>query len=253
MKHATRYIFKSLNFKSLNLFLLLRELFENKGLRCSAFCFLLSALFLFNGCTKTKYEFHTNGKMKSETHYRFGKETGTTTYYHFWYPTKTMEVEMKRGKRNGKFITRYFDNSTEVLAYYKDDLIDGKELRYYKDGTLSMEVNYTKGIKNGPVKTWFSNGVIRETGAYVNDLFDGKWELYDERGFLLGEGTFNKGTGTRTTYDEMGRLLFETNYVNNLKNGLEIYYLPSGEVEKSLLYKEDRIIKINGVPVVDLE
>jgi len=37
------------------------------------------------------------------------------------------------------------------------------------------------------------------------------------------------------------------------KNGLEIYYLPSGEVEKSLLYKEDRIIKINGVPVVDLE
>jgi antitoxin component YwqK of YwqJK toxin-antitoxin module len=213
---------------------------------------LLCALLLFTGCKKVKYEFHKNGKLKSETHYRFGKETGITTYYHHWYPTKTMEIEMKRGKRNGKFITRYFDNDVEVMAFYRNDLLEGKETHYHKNGNHSMEVNYIKGVKNGPITTWYFNGVVRETGAFVNDLFDGEWEYFDERGLIIGEGTFSKGTGIRTSYDNMGRLQIETNYVNNLKEGLETHYLPSGEIEKTILFTEDRITEINGVPIEDL-
>ena len=235
MKHVTHYIFKSLNFKSLNLKL-----------------FSFTALLLLSGCTKTKYEFHDNGKIKSETHYRFGKETGTTTYYHFWYPTKTMEVEMKRGKRHGQFITRYFDGNVEVMATYKNDLKEGKETHYYKSGQRTMEVFYTHGLKNGPITTWYSNGVVRETGAFVNDLYDGEWEYYNDLGLIIGEGSFSKGTGKRTSYDRAGRLQMETNYVNNLKEGIETHYLPSGEVAKTYLFKADRIIEINGVPVDSL-
>jgi antitoxin component YwqK of YwqJK toxin-antitoxin module len=213
---------------------------------------LICILFLFVGCIKTKREFYPNGKLKSETHYRFGKETGTTTYYHHWYLTKTMEVEMKRGKRNGKFITRYFNNNIEVEAYYKNDLIEGVEKQYYINGNPSVETHYTKGKKNGKVTSWYSNGYIRESGAFVNDMFDGEWVNYDERGMLVGEGSFVNGTGKRTIYDEMGRLQYETNFVNNKEEGIETHYLPSGEVEKTLLFKEDRIIEINGVPVENL-
>jgi antitoxin component YwqK of YwqJK toxin-antitoxin module len=212
---------------------------------------LFCTLFLLTSCIKTKYEFYPSGKLKSETHYRFGKETGTTTYYHSWYPTKIMEIQMKRGKRNGIFIKRYFDNNVEVVAYYKNDLLEGRETHYFKNGKPSMEVFYTKGIKNGDITTWYSSDVVRETGAFVNDLFDGEWEYFDERGLIIGEGTFSEGTGLRTSYDEMGNLQYETNYVNNLKDGLETHFLPSGDVEKTLLFKEDRIIEINGFPVED--
>jgi len=216
------------------------------------FLALLCTLFLAAGCTKVKYEYHNNGRLKSETHYRCGKETGTTVYYHFWYPTKTMEIEMKRGKKHGKFIQRYFNNNLESVAYYKNDLLDGVEIYYYKNGQISMETHYTMGVKNGSVTTWHSNGVIAESGAFVNDLFDGDWENYDERGLLIGEGSFVKGTGKRVMYDYMGRLQTETNYVNNEKEGLETHFSPSGEIEQTILFKEDRIIEINGISVENL-
>jgi len=213
------------------------------------FLTLFCTLFLITGCIKVKREYHKNGAVKSETHYRFGKETGTTTYYHHWYPTKTMEIQMKRGKKHGKMIKRYFNGNTEMLAFYKNDLQEGKETRYYLNGNISMVTHYTKGLKNGPVTSWYYDGVVKESGAFVNDLFDGKWENFDERGLLIGEGFFKLGTGKRIVYDEMGRLLTETNFVNNKKEGLETHYLYTGEIEKTILFKEDRIIEIDGAAV----
>ena len=84
------------------------------------------------------------------------------------------------------------------------------------------------------------------------DSYDGEWENYDERGMLVGEGSFVNGTGKRFSYDEKGRLRSETNFVNNKKEGLETHYLASGEIEKTILFKEDRIIEINGKTVEDL-
>jgi len=216
------------------------------------FISLFCILFLIAGCTKVKYEYYDNGKLKSETHYRCGKETGTTVYYHFWYPTKTMEVEMKRGKKHGKLIKRYFDNKIELTAYYKNDLLDGVETHYHRNGIRSLETHYIKGVKNGPVTSWHFNGVVKESGTFLNDFFDGIWENFDERGLLVGEGLFVEGTGKRTIYDEMGRLQSETNYVNNKKEGLETHFFPSGEIEKTFLFKEDKIIEINGIPVENL-
>jgi antitoxin component YwqK of YwqJK toxin-antitoxin module len=160
-----------------------------------------------------------------------------------------MEVEMKRGKRNGKFIKRYFDNNIEQLATYKNDLLEGVETYYYKNGNRSMETHYVKGVKHGPVTSWYYDGVVKESGTFVNGLFDGEWENFDERGLLIGEGSFVQGTGKRMMYDYVGRLECETNFVNNKKEGIETHFLPSGEIEKTMLFKEDRIMEINGVPV----
>lgn len=213
---------------------------------------LLCALFMVTGCTKVKREYYKNGRVKTETHYRFGKETGTTVHYHDWYPTKIMEIEMKNGKKHGKFTKRFFDNKLEVSACYKNDLLEGLEIHYYNNGRRAKEVNYTKGLKNGPITSWYFNGALKETGAFVNDLFDGEWENYDERGMLVGEGSFVKGTGKRMVYDAFGRIQTESNFVNNKKEGLETHYLSTGEIEKTYLFREDRIIEINGVPVDEI-
>ena len=220
--------------------------------RLSLFLALLCTLCFLAGCIKVKREFYPNRKLKSETHYRFGKETGTTTYYHNHYNTKTMEIEMKRGKKNGKFITRYFDGAIEIEAFYINDLLEGVETHYFKNGNTSLQTHYKKGLKNGPVTAWFSNGIVRESGSFVNDMFDGEWINHDERGLIVGEGSFVNGAGKRISYDEMGRLQCETHFINNKKEGLETHYLPSGEIEKTILFKGDRIIEINSVSIEDL-
>ena len=163
-----------------------------------------------------------------------------------------MEIEMKRGKKHGKFIERYFNGNMKTVSYYQDDLLEGVENKYYMTGNISLQAHYKKGVKNGPITTWYSNGVIRESGYLVNEMYDGEWENYDERGMLVGEGIFVNGTGKRFSYDEIGRLRSETNFVNNKKEGLETHYLPSGEIEKTILFKEDRIIEINGKTIEDL-
>lgn len=213
---------------------------------------LFCILFLTIGCTEVKREYYRNGQIKSVTHYRFGKETGTTVHHHENLPVRILEVEMRKGKKHGKYITRYFNNNIEVSAFYKNDVIDGIEMHYYLSGNRSKEIHYTKGKKNGPSISWHSNGLIKESGAFVNDLYDGIWENYDERGMLVGEGTFDKGTGKRTIYDEFGRIQMETNYVNNKKDGLETHFLPSGEIDKTYLFKEDRVIEVNGVLVENM-
>jgi antitoxin component YwqK of YwqJK toxin-antitoxin module len=163
-----------------------------------------------------------------------------------------MEIEMKRGKRNGKFIQRYFDGSVETTATYKNDLLEGVETRHYHTAGPSMQVEYSKGIKHGRVTAWFIDGTIRETGTYVNDMPDGEWLNYDNRGMMIGEGLFDRGTGKLFIYDDKGRLQSETNYVNNKKEGLETHYLSSGEIEKTILFKEDRIVEINGISIENL-
>jgi len=86
-------------------------------------------------------------------------------------------------------------------------------------------------------------------GAFKNDLEEGKWQIFDERGLLMGEATFTGGSGIQMAYDKNGVLERKTTFQKGLKNGEEIYYAPSGEVVKSILYKDDLIMEINGQKV----
>jgi antitoxin component YwqK of YwqJK toxin-antitoxin module len=163
-----------------------------------------------------------------------------------------MEIEMKRGKKHGKMIKRFFFFITEMTAFYKNDLLDGVETYYYKTGQPRSETHYKNGLKHGSITSWHPDGMIEISGTFVNDMRDGAWINYDERGLPISEGTFKEGTGKLTFYDPLGRVYRETNFVNNKKEGQETHYLLSGEIEKTLLFKEDRIIEINGVPVDNL-
>ena len=212
---------------------------------------LISSLLLFNACTKTQTDYYENGQIKSVIPYRMGKENGLAVYYNKngW---KELEVMMKNGKKNGQ-LTRYnFNAKPEAEETYIDDVLEGKQIIYDLMGDKILEANYVHGKKNGPYTTWHYKDMLREKGAFVDDLFDGDWEYYDDRGFNVGEASFKKGTGTQTAYDAHGNIMRVTHYVNNLKDGEELSYNPQGEVIKTVIYKEDRIISVDGISVEEM-
>lgn len=212
--------------------------------------FILPFIF-FNACTKTQTDYYENGQIKSVIPYRHGKENGIAVYYNAngW---KELEVKMKNGQKNGK-LTRYnFNAKPEAEETYINDVLEGKQIIYDPMGDKILEANYVHGKKNGPYTTWHYKDMLREKGAFVDDLFDGKWEYYDDRGFNVGEATFSKGTGTQTAYDAHGNIMRVTHYVNNLKDGEELSYNPQGEVIKTVVYKADRIISVDGIPVEEM-
>lgn len=193
-------------------------------------------------CTHTETTYYPDGSTESVIQYRGKKEHGKTVYFYRSPNTVEMEVEMRDGKRNGEF-RRYFKNGTlDTYCVYVNDSIEGPEILYSANGCKSQEYTYVHGRKNGPHKAYHLDGNIKIEGGFKDDLFDGPWTYYDERGVPVGEGTFRNGTGEVTFYDKNGRPLRTTHYENNLKNGPETYFTPSGEVSRTIIFKDDRIV-----------
>ena len=210
---------------------------------------LLIILLSTVSCTKTKTELYKNGGLKSQIQYRFGKENGVSRYYHEVYGSMIAEAHMKNGKKEGEYARFYFNGNREYQAFYKNDLLNGLERTWSKEGQLLSETYYKDGKKNGAYTSWYDNGEMMAKGAFKNDLEEGKWQIYDQRGLMIGEATFTGGSGIQMAYDKNGVLERKTTFKKGLKNGEEIYYAPSGEVVKTILYKEDLIMEINGQKV----
>lgn len=204
--------------------------------------FLILATCILTSCTRTEKTYYPSGALQSIIHYRGNKETGTTTYFFESPNSVEMEVEMKHGKRNGEF-NRYFENGNlDTHCIYKNDLQDGVQTTYTANGEKSEEFTFVKGKKDGPYRAYHLSGDIKIQGNFKDDLFDGDWHYFDERGIPVGDGHFSKGIGSVTFYDADGRIARTTHYVNNKKDGKDVFYTPSGSIYKTVILKQDRIV-----------
>lgn len=202
----------------------------------------LLGLLTLTCCTKTERTYYPNGQIRSVIHYRGGRETGKSLYYYEFPNTLEIEVEMKKGKRNGEF-SRYYENGfLDTHCIYVNDSIEGVETMYLGNGVKSQQYTYVRGRKNGPHTAYHLNGEVKVEGNFKNDMFDGDWHYYDERGVPVGDGHFDCGTGNVSFYAPTGYLVRTTSYVDNKKDGKELYYTSQGEVYREIVFKQDRIV-----------
>lgn len=209
--------------------------------RCLVILSILSLMF-FHSCTKTEKTYYPDGNLQSIINYKAGKEHGKSVYMYDRPNTVEIEVEMRKGKRNGEF-RRYFQNGfLDTYCVYENDSIEGVEIMYLANGTKTQETTYLHGKRHGPHTAYHINGAVKTEGNFKNDMIDGKWIYYDERGVLVGEGEFRDGAGTVTFYTPNGKLKQTTNYVNNLREGDEIYYNSDEKPYKIVTFSKERIV-----------
>lgn len=221
-----------------------------KNLKIIALLVLIAIV--FSACTKTKVEYFEDGSVKSSIPYRFGKENGLCKYYFINAPHPLkIEVEMRNGKRHGNFTKYYINGRLETRCTYQNDLLEGVEECYHIKGYRTSVTNYLHGKKHGQYVLYYPNGEIVEQGCFYEDLFDGEWFYYDDRGVLIGEGHYEKGSGVQKGYNLNGNLIREIHYKDNKKNGEDIELDNEGDTIKITVYKDDRIVSVNGKMVVD--
>lgn len=107
----------------------------------------------------------------------------------------------------------YYTN-TEILKeefHFKDGVLDGARISFYKNGQIKREGNYISGLYNGTWKvydekgnqtmeleykndslygnfiSWHETGVICEKGEYCNNIRKGEWVSYDEAGMIINK------------------------------------------------------------------
>jgi antitoxin component YwqK of YwqJK toxin-antitoxin module len=102
------------------------------------------------------FEFHDNGKKKSEANFKDGKPDGLSVN---WYENgqKKAEGNLKDGKPDGLMVSWHENGQKKVEGNLKDGKLDGPAVSWHENGQKRTEINYKD---NEPIseKFWNSKG-----------------------------------------------------------------------------------------------
>lgn len=103
-------------------------------------------------------------------------------------------------------------------------LFVGEHALYYENGDKCDVGSYTKNNRTGLHSTYFIGGALKSTRYYTNDTLN----------------------GTYTCYYQNGKIEWTADYKNGVGDGLYRYYYQSGQLWTEKLYKEDKVLEVNG-------
>ena len=152
----------------------------------------------------------------------------------FIYPViKIIEEDIRNKKYNGKYINgRYiYDDSQYYVGEYKNNIPNGKGVKYNKKGIIIYEGNFINGKFEGYGK-YISEDGFKYIGQWKNGLFHGKGTKYYPDGNIRYEGDWinNKYEGIGKEFQKNG-LYYIGQFKNGKLNGKATEYYPNGEIK----------------------
>ncbi|WP_271764714.1 toxin-antitoxin system YwqK family antitoxin [Aquimarina algiphila] len=161
-----------------------------------------------------------------------------------YYPNGTLaeERQIKDRRKNG--ITKQYTQEGILLnkINYDNDHIVDQEV-YYKNGILRTKTHYKYGRINGPYVAHTEEGIKIIEGNHKDTYKDGIWRKFDEKkGRLIRETTYKNDVknGLCKHYNKAKNVALEGNYLNGKKNGIWKYYDLAGELEKEIEYDKGK-------------
>ena len=159
--------------------------------------------------------YHKNGKVKALMNYRPNSEAvfaslfddegklyakglfeGTLrdSTWNFYSGDQLVQTEnYSHGKKEGKATGYNAEGKLIWEKYWKNDLLDGRSLEYYPDGTKRSEITCQMGKRSGPAIFYRENGLKSMEGNFLDDSSDGVWKIFDTDGKLKYQIKYNKG------------------------------------------------------------
>ena len=134
--------------------------------------------------------YYPSGKLLRKMSYYQGLADGEITEYDED-GNVTLFGEYLEGKREGKWIYSVGDAKEETA--YSDDMKNGWDKIYTKDGVLLFEGKYIDDNPNGEHNWYWPNGKLKQSGKYVMGIKNGDWKKYDEDGQLYLTITYKLG------------------------------------------------------------
>ncbi len=111
--------------------------------------------------------------------------TGKCFVYFINTTTVKEELTFKDGLLNGPRISYYKDGKIKRSGNYSNGNLDGKWKGFDEKGNMIFEVQYKNDSLIGKYFSWYPTGVIKEKGLYDNNHKTGEWIIYDEAGMIV--------------------------------------------------------------------
>ena len=134
----------------------------------------------------------------------------------------------------GEQIGYYESGEIEFKRNWVDNLKQGQEVHYSKDGEITYTQIYDKGIEITDKDIfYYDSGKVQQTAELQNGLKQGELIGYYESGAVQYKINYvdNLAQGESIAYYESGAVQYKVNYVDDLKQGEQIAYYESGELE----------------------
>ena len=135
----------------------------------------------------------------------------------------------------------YFKTYAAALSWYYEhhQKINGKHIRYNKNGQKQSEWNYKNGKRDGKQYSWYENGQKSFESNYKNGKQDGKDVMWYENGQKLFEDNWKDGQseGKQYGWHENGQKWSEYNYKNGKRDGKQYYWHKNGQKQLEENYK----------------
>ena len=97
------------------------------------------------------------------------------------------------GKKNGLWKLFYPDSTIKYMGFYIDDVLHGKNVTWFQNGTIKQEGDYFEGYKNGEWKFYYENGSPKEIIFFKDTLPDGEYKSWFENNNVETEGKYKNG------------------------------------------------------------
>lgn len=188
-----------------------------------------------HGLWKGVYEDTKNPKYEGT--FEHGKEVGVFTFFD---NTKTKIVLATRefNPTDNSALTVFFDKNKNKVSEGKvlNKLYEGQWKYYHKASKSIMATeNYSKGKLEGLRSVFYPSGKIAEEMIYLNNLKNGFYKRYTETGILIEESNYknNLYDGLAIFRDaEDGTVVSKGKFVNGKKSGIWQFF------EKGKMIKE---------------
>ncbi len=113
------------------------------------------------------------------------------------------DVEVRDGlvyKKNSEepfngIIRDYYANDEKKSQFkYKDGILEGEFIIWYKSGKIKSKGSYHNGQQIGLWQVWYENGQLASKGEYNDEgLKTGHWTFWYDDGSKKSEGKYEKG------------------------------------------------------------
>jgi len=144
-----------------------------------------------------------------------------------------------KGLKQGKWEEKLTPGSTKGV--YVNDKKEGVWVSYGANGNLSKIENFSEGLHDGITVEIDQRGYLLSETYYENDLPEGVAKRYFYGSNPASIITYHKGkkNGAYKVYYEnsAGKLMEESNYVDDIKDGISKWYTIKGDLIAEYNYK----------------
>ena len=198
--------------------------------------------------------------------YRQGKKHGRRITY---IPDSTYVVELfENDIKQGLTVHYCADHKKRTETPFENGLQEGLGKEYDENGNIITLFTYRKGYlierekinrfnekkeKHGIWKTFYPDNVVKTVAEYRHGVLNGFYKEFDEKGNLLNIVKYVNGEiqydaeetiqhDIRYSYYSDGKIKIAGSYLNDVPHGIRREYSEEGEIEKSYIFRQGKLI-----------